>query len=489
MPSAKLPIPNTSNTVLRSIVTSVVTDLKNNLGVDNSAFVNLSNILDDVNSVSGLNVALDNNAYENPIIERIDAQVNLNKISDINVTDRNNPSKIIFFKNKHLELGTEYSNYELSIDLTYHTKSKTNIDKLITWLKNHYLYSNDGFMHKLDFYTIIPNSLLGLIEDVYTTAKINYDDGVAFLEYLKTANVINAIRISSDVNGVSGDKGLVVIGSMIDIHGQFDTELKEVKSEFDKDNYDWSTTLTYKLNYMGPEIYHIDFSTMVNNTLISDYYYINRLAQNSVESVKKGLWDEGYYIENRSRKYVAIPPYDNHKPNLIDYRFSYPLCSIMCMISNTDKKNLFSLDNLIYYELTDKVSSYMKSNYDGLVSTRGRFDSLFFLELYKDDELQDSSNINVDINLNVSGKVDLDIRCTYRVVLNILLDLNLLTTKGRNSLIGIDLADFNTVINGLGGRYNTGGGGLGIKYTIPISTFERKTSQVSIIQTLLKKKG
>ena len=94
MPSAKLPIPNTSNTVLRSIVTSVVTDLMNNLGVDNSAFVNLSNILDDVNSVSGLNVALDNNAYENPIIERIDAQVNLNKISDINVTNRNNSSKI-----------------------------------------------------------------------------------------------------------------------------------------------------------------------------------------------------------------------------------------------------------------------------------------------------------------------------------------------------------------------------------------------------------
>lgn len=490
MPLAKLPIPNTSNTVVRSITRSIVSDLKNNLGMDNSAFIQLENLLDVQTVYSGVNVSLVNNVYESPVIEKVSAKITNNKINDYNVLDRVNPSKIVFLKNKYIEIGTEYVNSELIIDITYQTKSKTNSDEMAAYLRNHYLYSNDGYMHKLDFYTEIPKGLLGMIEDVYTTGNVNYDSGLNFLEFIKEANVVNAIKLSSDVNGLGGDVGLVVMGSLINIHGQFDSDLREVKAEYDKENNSWDTTLSYRVNYMMPEMYHIDFSVLVNNTMLPDLYYTQRIAHNHDKTVDTDLFDIGYTLTTYREKYLAIPPYDNHKPTLTEYRYSYPLCSILSSIELLDLKTLFNLTDLVYYEITTPVVSYMKTNHIGMTGNTGLYDSIFYLELYKDNRLTDSRILTVDTDLNVSSTIDLDITSSYRVVLCMITDLNMLSDNGRNSLIGIDFSIFDTVLQGLGRSYRGISGlmytGFGSKSIIPVSTPTRLTAQVSIIQTLIK---
>lgn len=485
----RIPTIDISNTVTRTVAMKILDDLKRNLSIDSSAFIALENVLEQKAFTSGVNASIDKNSLEMPIVESISAKIDNRKINDYTVSNPLNQSKPLFY-NKHIAISTEFINYEMSITLTYNTKSKVNADELENYLSDHAVTRGNGYLHLVDYYYLVPDVILGLLEDIYTASKVNIPDNENFLDFLKTGNIMGAIVLTSDINGFNSDKvGLAAIATN-QIHGVFDIgDIKDPVKEFDTGTYTWTVSTTYKINYLVPVSFIVDFALLVNNTMLDESYYIEK-ADHAIDPtrVKSVLYPESYNIIPNKQDYVFIPPYDNTRSKPIASTITNPIMSVLCCISLTDRRSLFNLTDLYYYQFNDDIIDYMKANYMAMVKPLGRgYDSLFVLDLYKDNALVSRSNLTIDADLNISAIDDLDLSSIYRVVLSVVVDLKLLSPTGTLSIKDLDLVDkLEPIITGKYKKDYRVADSNTVNYLLPVGTSSMKTAQVSLVKTLFK---
>ena len=483
----RIPTVSVDNTVGRTVTLKVIQDLKKNLDVFSKAFVALENIFTENTYTSGVNVTIDKNSLEIPIVEKVDAKITSRKLNGLTVGNFQNVGFNIF-KTKGLKIDTEYINTELVVSLTYKTKSKVNATKLEKMLIDHHITKGCGFYHDVVFYYDIPNFLLGLMEDIVNTRKINNDDGTNILDFIRSGNILNAITLSGDVNGLEGDVGLASIGKSR-LHGIFDSELPEVKAEHDKDLNEWSLSVDYKTNYMSPEAFLVDFEILCNNTMLdSDKYLVEKMDNPDTRRESDGFYPMPMVTNKYSYDYVAIPPYDNHRPYVSSSKNIVPLMSILTQISLDDKKSLFNLNELEYYELDTDVLNYIKATKEYVVEyAKLYYRSIFMLDIYKDDVLMPKGTLTIDDDLNVLATNDLDITGTYRCVLSLIKNMSMIDVRYRNLIDMIDSDKIKDIYTGDKDKdYRVSD--MNISQDIyPVGTWRMITAQVSTVQTFLKK--
>lgn len=477
----RIPTVSISNTVDRTIAHKVISDLKNNLSIESKAFIALENIFTQNTFKSGVNMSIDKNQIDVPIAESITAKIDSRKANEMSVGNILNESSEIF-RNKHLLISTEFINTEMTVTINYNTKSKVNAEELVNMLRDHNITRGAGFMHSVDYYYIIPEDLLGIMEEIFSVGKINYDDGKDFLDYLKDGNKYDVVTLRSDINGVSGNVGLTALGSGV-IHGLFEIDTKNTEKDYDQGLNMWTVAMTYKFNYMAPESFIVDHAILVNNSMVDDEYIQEATINPSQYDIKYDLYPMKTTPIRRELDCVHIPPYDNHVGKLNKSTSISPILSVLCMIEPNDLTSLLNLKELIYYELSDDIIEYMELNPIGLVSPFNRgYDSLFMLDLYKDNILVNRNSLTIDNELNVSAKEDLEITSTYRVVLSVLTNSNLLKEAKRSPTDNELLKKMITKIESVDPRLAD----VSDRNLIPVSDFRRITSQVSVVNTFFK---
>lgn len=485
---ARIPTTNISNTVARTIAIKLIKDLKSNLSIDDKAFIALENILEEKTFTSGINVSIDKNEYEVPLAERITAKIDNSKINEYTVGNPINDCKPLFL-NDHISISTEFINYEMVISISYRTRSKVNAEELVNYLKDHAISRGSGYIHNVDYYYLFPSVLLGLLEDIFTTGKINVNDDKTFIDFLKSGNIMNAIVVTSDINGYQGtDLGLAAIATN-QIHGLFDVDIKDAVKEFDTDTNTWTVPVTYKVNYMSPESLIVDYALLVNNSMLPNKYYIEK-ANHATDPnrVVNNLHPEGFIISEYKQNYMSIPPFDNHKVNIHMNNILKPILSVLVEITPTDLKTLFNLSNLYYYVIKDEYLEYMKLNYLSIVKPMRRgFDGIFTLDIYDGNRLLDKSTITIDELLNISSVLDLDITRVYRVVLSVVTDFTLLTPTGLTSIkpLNIDKQLDSVITSLITNDYRIADTDKP-RYITPIDNGSMLTAQTSTIKTFFK---
>lgn len=485
---ARIPTTNISNTVARTIAIKLIKDLKSNLSIDDKAFIALENVLEEKTFTSGINVSIDKNEYEVPLAERITAKIENTKINDYTVGNPINDCKPLFYNN-HLSISTEYINYEMNISIIYKTRSKVNAEELVNYLKDHAVTRGGGYIHAVDYYYIFPTVLLGLMEDIYTTGKTNVNDDKTFIDFIKSGNIMNAIVLTSDINGYQGDSiGLASVATN-QIRGLFEVDIKEATKEFDTDTNTWSVPINYKVNYLSPESFIVDYALLVNNSMLPNKYYIEK-ADHAIDPnrVVNNLHPDEFSIKEYKQDYVSIPPFDNHKVTVYNNRLFKPILSVLVNITITDLKTLFTLDNLYYYHIKDEYLEYMRLNYTSLVKPmRKGFDGIFTLDIYDGNSLLDKSTITIDNLLNISSVLDLDITKVYRVVLSVVTDFTMLTPIGLASIKPLNIdKQLDTIITSLITNDFRIVDSDTPRFIIPVSNGSMLTSQVSTVKTFFK---
>ena len=482
---ARTPTVSVDNSVDRTIATRAINDLKVHLGIDEEAFIKLENIFTQDTFESGVNADIDKNSIENPLVEYIEAKITSRKLNGLSVGSFLNDATPIF-NNKHISISTEFINYEMIISFTYKTKSKVAAKKLENSIKDYYHTKGAGYFHNIDYYYIIPDNLLLLLEDIYTTGKVNYDDNKTFIDFLRDGDIYNVITVRSDVNGIKGNVGLAALGTTT-IKGLYENDISTTVAEHETDKGEWSLTLDYKLNYMSPESFIVDFEILVNNTELPEHYSMDEVIAPDRRRIKDNLYDFSFTAIPYVHDYVAVPPYDNHRPLVsMTTNVVSPLMSILVMVEPLDLRTLCNLSELEYYVFSDDVIAYFKDNHQYLTMTANPwYNAMFMLDLYKDNEIQPKSMITLDSNLNISATVDLDITATYRLVLSLISDKNIMSPRARASLNRLDKERIENVFTGAGKDFRESDG-IDSKYLIPVSDYRRITAQVSTIRTFLK---
>ncbi len=485
---ARIPTTNISNTVARTIAIKLIRDLKSNLSIDDKAFIALENVLEEKTFTSGINVSIDKNEYEIPLAERIIAKIDNSKINEYTVGNPINDAKPLFY-NEHIAISTEFINYEMNISITYQTRSKVNAEELVNYLKDHAITRGGGYIHSVDYYYIFPNVLLGLLEDIFVTGKINLNDDKTFIDFIKSGNIMNAIVLTSDINGYQGtDIGLAAVATN-QIHGLFEVDIKDTVKEFDTGTNTWSVPVTYKLNYMSPESLIVDYALLVNNSMLPNKYYIEK-ADHATDPnrVVNNLHPEGFTISEYKQDYVSIPPFDNHKVNVQSNRIFKPILSVLVSITNDDLKTLFNLSDLYYYTIKEEYLEYMRLNYLSIVKPmRIGFDGIFTLDIYDGNRLLDKSTLTIDNLLNISSVEDLDITRVYRVVLSVVTDFTMLTPVGLNSIKPLNVdKQLESIITSLITNDYRIADSDNSRYITPVTRGSMITAQVSTIETFFK---
>lgn len=484
---ARIPTINTSNTVARTVAKKIIEDLKSNLSIDNKAFIALENIFDTKTFTSGINVSIDKNEYEMPLAERILAKIDNNKANEYNVGSIINDAKELF-NNGYIAISTEFINYEMTITITYQTMSKVNADELVNYLRDHGFTRGGGYTHLVDYYYLIPDVLLGLMEDIFTASKKNIDDGTNFIDFIKSGNIRNAIVLTSDINGFDGDVGLAAIASNR-INGIFDIEIRNPEKEFDTSTNKWSVPVTYKINYKYPDSLIVDYSLLINNAMIPAKYYIQK-SDHAVDPkrVKDLLPSDEFNIMSYKEDYVAIPPYDNHMIKVQNSKVLKPILCVLSAISTTDKTTLFNLTDLHYYKIKDEYIQYMKDNHTYLTTGMSKgFHNIFTLDIYEDKKLLSKSILTVDNELNISSNIDLDITKVYRVVLSVLVDFSLLSSRGNSSIKPLQIENkIDSVIDAIKHNDYRIADSDNARCIIPVNSGSMLTAQNTIIKTFFK---
>lgn len=482
----RIPTVAISNTVDRSIAHKVISDLKNNLSIDSKAFTALENIFNQDTFRTGVNVSLDRNQTEIPIAEIVKAKMDSRRANEMNVGNPLNESHEIF-RNKDLLVSTEFINTEMTITLEYVTKSKVNADELVNMMRDHHITRGAGFIHHVDYFYNVPPDLLGVLENIYSTGKVNYDDGTDFLDFLREGNTQNSITLRSDVNGVEGNVGLTVLGRCI-IHGLFQVDLLNTDKDYDSSNNAWSVSLTYKFNYMSPESFIADYNMLVNNTLVDEKYIIQSTANPSQYNVDYELYNLPNKYKERNLDYLILPPTDNHTPYANRSTSIVPIMSVLCALEKDDKKSLFNLKDLYYYTFTEDVMEYLENNYEDVVKVYNKgYHSILFFDLYKDNVLISRNNLRLDEDLNLYAEEDLEITSVYRVVLSVLKNHNLLTDRARSRLGKLDKDVLKSLLVKIDDIDYRIADGEVEKYMIPVPEHRMITTQVSIVDTFFNK--
>lgn len=483
----RIPTVSVDNSVDRTIATKAINDLRNNLGITEEAFIKLENIFAQDTFESGVNASIEKNSIENPLVEVIEAKIDSRKLNGLSVGSFQNHASVIF-ENKHISIGTEFINYEMIISLTYKTKSKVAAKKLENSLKDYWHTRGAGYFHDIQYYYIIPSKLLKLIEDIYVTSKINYDDGTNFQDFLRNGNIYNSITVRSDVNGVKGNVGLAVLGNTT-VKGLYENDISTAIAEHETEKGQWSLTLEYKLNYMSPESFIVDFEMLVNNAELPEEHTTERVVNPDRRRIKNNLYDAEFSHIPYLHQYVAVPPYDNHRPMVpVTIPDITPLMSVLVAIEPNDLRTLFNLNETEYYEFADNVVEYFKDNHSYMTMTPNPwYNAMFMLDLYKDNKIMPKSYITMDSDLNVSATLDLDITATYRIVLSLITDKNIMSKRARDNLKKLDKETIENVFVGKGKDFRESDG-TEKRYMIPTSDYRRITAQVSTINTFLKRK-
>lgn len=486
---ARIPTVSVDNTVGRTVALKVIQDLKSNLNVFSKAFVALENIFSQDTFQSGVaNISIDKNSLEIPIVEKLDAKIESRKLNGLTVGNFQNQGTNIF-KTYGLSIDAEMVNTELNINLEYKTKSKVNAGKLENMLRDHHITKGNGFYHNVFYYYNIPDELLGLMEDIVDARKVNFDDGKDIIDFITSGNIQNMITLRSDVNGIEGDVGLAVV-SKSRIHGVFTSELPEVKSEFDKDANEWTIQLEYKVNYLSPESFLVDFELLHYNTILdTDKYMIEKMDNPDTRREADNLYPMLMYDTSYKFDYIAIPPFDNHKPLAFKSKTIIPIMSVLCSITPDDLRSLFNLTELEYYDLSDNVLDYIRATKDYITKQAKFFyKSVFRLDIYKDNKLQFRDILEIDDDLNVFTNIDLDITGVYRCVLSIITDMKMIELEYRplvDSMLDKDILSI--IYTGkVEEDYRVADSNIA-KLINPVKYSTMRTAQISTIQTFFKK--
>jgi len=483
-------IKGTSGTVARTTVDAVVKDLKLSLDIDPTAYIDMENIYTNNTYQSGINTISDNNRIEQSSNERIEVKIVEDKLSDYVVGLSHDKLKPLF-KNRHLAISTVFRPMTMKVSIIYHSKSKVNVDRTIASLSEYLVTKGGGYVHMVNSYYLIPKSVLGLLENVYTTARVLVPDDKNFVEYvLGDSNVAKSLTLGSNINGsVSGLVSLL----QTKIHGTFDMDIKDLKSELDKTNNTYTVELSYKFEYNKPERLGLEYDIIINNSYLPERYYKERyITDIDTRRYTDEMFDDKYTLHDIPKQYVCIPPFDNHKP--IDHiSISIkPFLSVLCMINADDRKNLFYLNELVYYDFVDEVMDYMTNNREGLLDGLQKgYDSIFLLDLYRGESLLHRTNLTVSEDLLVSAVNDLELTGVYRVVISMVVDNNELSPKGRSSIKDLNPEVYSTLLSSVNGDLvdHRIADSVLSNPMIPVDSISRKTVQVSTVKTFFKEKG
>lgn len=346
-------------------------------------------------------------------------------LPDINCTPlyRSGSTPIFIDRIRNVVITPIYFNTDVTIRFRYVTHSKSEAFKWRDDMRLRASQHGDINLHTLNYHYPIPEQHLLLLKDVYELKNANDTIVESFQQYLRR---YFDLRMTIITDKVGQDFMYVIKERQARVQGIYDFDAVPDKPNRDDGTTTWSIEFGYKFTFERPSVVRSDYPVMVHQSLMPMKYltYIKDRSfdHNTYNSDDYGVRGSMRMFESdqvsismdRPHGVINIPEYDLFNPAALLVNTA-PVVTVLCSISNTDRRTLFNLNDLGDITIDPDVLKYIREGEHMHICKPYR--TAYTLSLYKGDVLMPTGSLQCDSGLNISSIEDLDITQIYRVVL------------------------------------------------------------------------
>ena len=333
-------------------------------------------------------------------------------------TSTYNPLNKIILYDKDTKLGIRpnYKQVNITLTLTYQTRSRTFAQRVINRLKTYYDTSGYTMVHSLPYSYLLPNNILTLINDI----KELKDPSMTLEEYI---NSICLYQLDYTVNHGNNRRVPVFNGVFVNIFGSFETNPAEIELE-KMDNESYSVEFTYKITVKEPISLTVQYPIIVNNKKLPDIWIPDKSVAKPVDNAENiisiaNIIGDYKSMKNNQHAMVHVPSYDNFYPLLYDDNSMLRLVCILLEVDVTTPNFIFNVKDLKYIGLQELFINYLLKCDETELFLFSH--SLIHIELYDGNDKKDYG-LYKDDDGNIKTTKPLLSTGSYHLVINVVID-------------------------------------------------------------------
>lgn len=329
----------------------------------------------------------------------------------------------------HTTLRPIYSRTKVTVNLQYKSRDRFQAESFRDhWRRK--IAENREYMTFTAKYTYpIPQGMVDAIHLIYLTRLNRLKEFDTFERYLEWYST-EAITLLTNTAG-KGDT-VAVEETQTMIYGHF-TDV--APPEADKDDKGSVWTVSFDFEYTYDKVISVDlkYPILVQNHLVphplhpEPMFDLNTLNSKLMVTRDWQFYIQRYlgYLNNVGGAYLRIPEFDDWK-NDIKYQDYTPILSVMITVDEENPKEIFNLTDMGEYKLIPVMKDSFQKHH---LYLNLPYETVFLIQLYKDDHVLPPEELYIDSELNIRSKYDLDPGSMYHIVISCLDQIRLLSKE------------------------------------------------------------
>lgn len=419
----------TEETVTRPILIQVSNGIKELLGIQKNVYTKFDikdNIILKKNKLG--NIKIDNNTRDEMLyIESVETPYDDHELALIPIR----PDFMPIYRDD--DIGSKFQPLHhprrVTLRVKYLSRSKANIYAVTDRMK---LYTaSDSMYNQLDlmYHYSLPMYVVQLLAEINHLKNKRLEEALTLEDYInKTFD--KRVDLANSIDGEAIKSDLVIRESQADVQGYITDELSTMYPEYQEDDATWSIEFEYTFVYEKPVAVILKYPIIIYNSMISKRFRIfektkkrskdaYRTARSS--DVYKLVEDDKSFRIREDNYYLTIPEIDkeqlSYPPNFYARMFS-----VLIIVNEENPTELFNLNDIPRIKFREHVQKFIL---DECKYVNVKFGTLFYVELYRNKD-RDTNKVILDEDGTLRTEYPMDMKSTYRVVFNILTDLNML---------------------------------------------------------------
>lgn len=440
MYNVRIPLHAIEKTVFERITIGVVNDIKTILGIDRKVYTHYedrSTIKKRTNQLGELKANNNKLSSSVEVIATEEAEPNMELIITPYKPDI---PPIYIDKDIEADITTGYLTRKVNIEFKYWSSSKSDIESKVNLLRT--MTSNDGhtWLHDIEYYYNTGDFVIRLLDEINKLKNKRLKQPISLVEYL-AKHFDNRADLTYTDDGDLNKAELVIRERILEVAGYIESDTYNVNPEYDDNKSQWSVSLTYTFSYDKPIMLFVKYPLIVYNSVINKKFRLfNKYQKKRMNPNYTGRMDG---IERSLKKFDPLMPFRNNQYLLIpkDDTFRVPilsdsiarLFSVLIIVDEQDKTLLFNIDDITSVRFTKRIREFlMESERDYIGDV---YQSLFYVELWENSERAYKYVVLLDKDGNFRTNKPMDMTKTYRVVFNIITNINILDMKSELRII------------------------------------------------------
>lgn len=430
----QLPIPETTETVMRPVALEVVRQLMQITGLSsktNIAFFGELEQSKQLNSALGAEGDDPNKfAHNDKITLEVTEVFSPDRVPNEAVF---NPENLFIFHDTALEISMRpvYAWMDASIAVKYRASNKNQAIQWRDYMKSKISRNQTLNLHKVSYSFGVREELLYILKELHRLRENVAGYGDSFDDYFKANRTPKMTQLTNQ----SGTASLwVVPETQVQVQGYFDWDIPE-ESVKDGSGEAVTVSFTYKFFYARPTEVAMIYPIVVHQQLLDQKFRDTPLEDHTdVEASQSVIGRVFDRFQSQTPTYeqtleygYTIPTFDEHRPKMIP-NATRRLVTGLVTIDDPDSRHLLNLGELGERQFAPDILTYMRAEYANL-NKPGL--CMFNVALYKNEFLIsfDPPAIVIDADLNVNTVNVPDMRVQYHIRVGLLTDMELLRNQ------------------------------------------------------------